>query len=56
VLVTLKEYTIITKLDIENSRVGYTIDLGGDLFSNNLDTTLREVELGLILGSTFYSN
>jgi hypothetical protein len=52
----LKEHTIITKPDIENSRVGYTIDLGGGLFSNNLDTTLREAEPGLILGSTFFSN
>jgi hypothetical protein len=46
----------MTKLNIENSRVGYTIDLGGGSFLNNLDITLREVELGLILGSTFFSN
>jgi hypothetical protein len=39
-----------------NSRVGYTTNLGGRSFSNNLDITLREVELGLILGSTFFSN
>ncbi len=50
----LQEHTIITKLDIENSRVDYTINLKEGFFLNNLDTTLREVELESILRSTFF--
>ena len=52
----LQEHAIITKLDIENSRVGYTTNLEEGSFLNDLDTTLREAELGSILGSTFFSD
>jgi hypothetical protein len=55
-LIALWEHAIITDLDIINSRVGYTTNLRGGSFLNNLDITLREVELGSILGSTFFSN
>jgi hypothetical protein len=56
VLIALWEHAIITDPDIMNSRVDYTTDLGGGSFSNDLDITLREVEPGSILGSTFFSN
>jgi hypothetical protein len=56
VLIALWEHAIITNLDITNSRVDYTTNLGGGSFLNDLDVTLREVELGSILGSTFFSN
>jgi hypothetical protein len=56
VLIALREHAIITDPDITNSRVGYTTNLGGRSFSNDLDVTLREVEPGSILGSTFFSN
>jgi hypothetical protein len=54
--IALREHAIITNPDITNSRVGYTADLGGRSFLNDLDITLREVEPGSILGSTFFSN
>ena len=52
----LQEHTIITKLDAENSRVGYATNLEGGSFSNNLDAALRETEPRSILGSTFFSD
>ena len=52
--IALQEHAIITELDVENSRVSYTTNLEGGSFLNDLDATLREIELGSILGSTFF--